>query len=206
MTELEYEKGCRGILPPVPNEYAWGSAALYATSYAPLINGGAGTELPTSPASGGPGNAAYTTTVNVAGIQGPVRVGLFAIGASSRVDAGAGYFGIMEMTGNVWEMPVGVGQAAGRSFTGVHGNGVLDAAGNANQDFWPGVNGNSTWTVANTAYGGTTGSSQVAGLQFRAGSWLEATYLRVSDRQYSYWTGLNGRDQRMGGRGVRTAP
>ena len=109
------------------------------------------------------------------------------------------------MTGNVWEVVVGVGQVAGRSFTGLHGDGSLEAAGNANVDYWPGVNANNNWTVANTAYAGT-GSSQVAGVQFRGGSFLEALYLRVSDRQYSYWNGMNGRDNRMGGRGVRTAP
>jgi hypothetical protein len=206
MTELELEKAARGTLPAVPNEYAWGNANIYATSYVPIINPGLGTELMTNPAVGGAGNAIYQTTANVAGIQGPVRVGTFAIAASSRVDAGASYYGIMELTGNVWEIPVGAGQLAGRTFTGLHGNGALDAAGNANVDFWPGVNGNSTWTVANTAYLGVTGSSQAAGLQFRSGSWQDVPFLRLSDRNYSFWTGLNGRDPRIGGRGVRTAP
>lgn len=203
MTELELEKMGRGPLPAVLNEYAWGSANIYATSYAALTNSGAGNELPNSPSTT-LGNSAYATTTNVGGIQGPLRAGIFATATSSRVTAGAGYYGVMELTGNVWELPVGVGHVAGRSFTGLHGNGTITAAGNADVDFWPGANGNNTLTVANTSP--NTGSTGSAGMMFRSGSWSETTYLRLSDRSYSGWSGLNTRDSRMGGRGVRTAP
>jgi formylglycine-generating enzyme required for sulfatase activity len=203
MTELELEKTGRGTLPAVLNEYAWGSANIYATSYAALTNSGAGNELPNSP-SATLGNTAYSTTANVAGIQGPLRAGIFATATSSRVTAGAGYYGVMELTGNVWELPVGVGHIAGRSFTGLHGNGTITAAGFADVDFWPGANGNNTLTAANASP--NTGSTGSAGMMFRCGSWSETLYLRLSDRAYSGWSGLNGRDSRMGGRGVRTAP
>jgi formylglycine-generating enzyme required for sulfatase activity len=201
MTELELEKIGRGNLPAVINEYAWGSASLYATSYAALTNSGAGNELPNAPSTT-VGNAMYSTTLGAIG--GPLRAGIFAISTSTRVAAGASYYGVMEITGNVWEMPVGVGQIAGRSFTGLHGDGEITASGFADVGFWPGANGNGTITVANTSP--NTGSTEEAGLMFRCGAWSEATYLRLSDRQYSAWSGLNGRDQRMGGRGVRTAP
>lgn len=203
MTELELEKIGRGTLPAVLNEYAWGSANIYATSYAALTNSGAGNELPNSP-SVTLGNSAYGTTVNVAGIQGPLRAGIFATATSTRVTAGAGYYGVMEITGNVWELPVGLGHVAGRSFTGLHGNGTITASGFADVDFWPGANGNNTLTVANTSP--NTGSTGSAGMMFRSGSWSETFYLRLSDRAYSGWSGLNTRDSRMGGRGVRTAP
>lgn len=203
MTELELEKAGRGTLPAVINEYAWGSSTLYATSYAALINPGTGNELPNSPSTT-VGNAAYATTANVAGIQGPLRVGIFATASSSRVVAGASYYGVMELTGNVWELPVGLGHAAGRSYTGVHGNGTITAAGYADVDFWPGSNGNNNWAVANVTP--NTGSTQAAGMMFRAGSFQEVAYLKLSDRTYSGWTGVNTRDTRMGGRGVRTAP
>jgi formylglycine-generating enzyme required for sulfatase activity len=203
MTELELEKACRGPLPSVLNEHAWGSSSLYATSYAALTNAGAGNELPNSPSTT-VGNSVYSTTANVVGIQGPMRVGIFATATSSRVVAGASYYGVMEMSGNVWEVVVGVGHVAGRSFTGLHGNGSISTAGFANVDFWPGASGNSVHTTANGSP--NTGSTQAVGLMFRGGSYLNTQWLRVSDRDYSGWNGLNTRDNRMGGRGVRTAP
>jgi hypothetical protein len=201
MTETEFEKSARGTLPAVLNEYAWGSTTLYATSYSPPVNSGTGSELPTSP-SATLGNAVYQTTN--AGITGPMRVGLFATASSSRVVAGAGYYGIMELTGNVWEIVVGSGLPSGRSYTGVHGNGSLSATGFADVDFWPGSNGNATGANPNTAP--NAGSTQYAGTMFRGGSYQDGQWLRTSDRQYPGWTGLGGRDGRIGGRGVRTAP
>lgn len=203
MTEMELEKTGRGNLPAALGEYAWGSSTLYATSYAALTNGGAGDELPNSP-SATLGNAAYGTTTNVGGIQGPLRAGIFATASSTRVAAGASYYGAMEITGNVWEIVVGIGHAAGRSFTGLHGDGEITAAGFANIDFWPGANGNGTKTVANTSP--NTGSTSYAGMMFRSGSWRDTPFLTLSDRQYSSWTGFTGRERRVGGRGVRTAP
>lgn len=201
MTELELEKAGRGTLPGVINEYAWGSANIHAATYAALTNSGAGNELPNSP-SATAGNALYNTTS--AGIGGPMRVGAFATSTSSRVTAGASYYGIMELTGNVWEIVVGVGFIAGRSYTGVHGNGTLNAAGFADVDFWPGSNNNSTTTTPNVAP--NPGSTSYAGMMFRCGSYADGAFLRLSDRQYPGWTGLGGRDNRIGGRGVRTAP
>lgn len=203
MTEFELEKIGRGTNPSVLNEYAWGSSAIHGGSYAALISGGAGNELPNSPSTT-VGNAAYSTTANVGGIAGPLRVGIFATATSSRVVAGASYYGAMEITGNVWEMVVGVGGLSGRSFTGVHGNGAITSSGFADADYWPGSNGNSNIAVANVTP--NPGSTSYAGIMFRSGSWLDGAFLRLSDRQYPGWTGMGGRDQRMGGRGVRTAP
>lgn len=203
MTEFELEKIGRGTNPAVQDEYAWGSTTLHATSYAALTNSGAGNELPNSPSTT-VGNAVYNTTANVGGIQGPLRVGIFATTTSSRVVSGASYYGAMEITGNVWEMVVGVGGLSGRSFTGVHGNGSVTAAGFADEDFWPGSNGNNNIAVANIA--GNPGSTSFAGMMFRMGSWANPNWLRLSDRGYPGWTGMGNRDQRMGGRGVRTAP
>jgi formylglycine-generating enzyme required for sulfatase activity len=201
MTELELEKAGRGTLPSVLNEYAWGSANIYATTYAALSNAGTGSELPNSP-SATLGNALYQNTA--AGIGGPMRVGAFATATSSRVTAGASYYGIMDLTGNVWEVVVGVGFVAGRSYTGVHGNGSLSTAGFADVDFWPGSNGNNVTTTPQTTP--NTGSTQAVGTMFRSGSFQDNNFLRLSDRQFPGWTGLNTRDNRMGGRGVRTAP
>lgn len=201
MTELELEKAGRGTLPSVLNEYAWGSATIHATTYAALANSGAGNELPNAP-SATVGNALYGTTAT--GIGGPMRVGAFATSSSSRVTAGASYFGIMELTGNVWEIVVGVGHTAGRSYTGVHGNGALTAAGFADVDFWPGSNGNNNSASPQTTP--NTGSTSFAGMMFRGGSFNDPNWLRISDRGYPGWNGLGARDNRIGGRGVRTAP
>ncbi len=203
MTEFEYEKLGRGTNPAVLNEHAWGSTTLYATSYAALTNAGAGNELPNSPSTT-VGNAAYSTTVNVGGIQGPLRVGIFATASSSRVVSGAGYYGAMELTGNVWEMVVVVGGPSGRSFTGVHGNGNLTAAGFADGDFWPGSNGNNNIAVAQVTP--NTGSTSFAGIMFRGvlGQIPMASFVRSTIPGLDW----NGRTaiSAMGGRGVRTAP
>lgn len=199
MTEFEFEKTGRGTLPSVAGEYAWGSATIYATSYSPILNSGAGNELPTNPSTS-VGNVVNQNTNSA----GPMRVGLFATSTSSRVTAGAGYYGIMELSGNVWELVVSTGHVPGRSYTGVHGNGALTAAGFADVDFWPGSNGNTSITTANTTP--NNGSTQFAGMMFRGGAFSETNYLRLSDRQHPGWPSLAGRDARQGGRGVRTAP
>jgi formylglycine-generating enzyme required for sulfatase activity len=199
-TELEYEKSGRGTVSPVANEFAWGNPNIYATSYAPMINPGAGNELPTSPSTATAGNSLYTTT----SAGGPIRVGAFATATSSRVTAGAGYYGIMELTGNVWELVVGVAHSAGRPYTGVHGNGAITTAGFADVDFWPGSNGNATSSTPNVTP--NNGSTSFAGLMFRGGSFNDNGFLRLSDRSFPGWNGLGGRDARNGGRGVRTAP
>lgn len=199
MTELEMEKAGRGTLPVVANEYAWGNATLHATTYTPLTNSGAGSELPNAPGTT-VGNANY----NVTSPGGPMRVGSFATATSSRVTAGAGYYGVMELTGNVWELVVGLGHAAGRPYTGLHGNGALTTTGFADVDFWPGSNGNATPATPNTAP--NAGSTSFAGMMFKGGSFTEGAYLRLADRTYPGWNQLGNRDPRMGGRGVRTAP
>lgn len=202
-TETELEKASRGNQLPVPDEYAWGTASRHASVYTALSNSGADNELPNAPsASATAGNVVSSSTHS----SGPLRVGIFATASSTRVIAGATYYGIMEITGNVWEDAVSLGAVAGRSYTGLHGNGSLNISGHADVDFWPGINGNNTQTSVNAVYGGTTGVTGRAGAGFHAGTFNSNDWLRVCNRQYTYWTGLTGRDQRNGGRGVRTAP
>jgi len=154
MTELEYEKACRGPLKPVPGEYAWGTASVAGSNsprpprdgYA-LRNPGKPDEHVVWEGSNGPdatrGNAAWGGTImQVDGygmyalhpIHGPLRAGVFAAPDSRRVAAGASYWGIMELTGNLWEEVIVVGNLAGpwdevrkqgRSFAGTHGDGTL---------------------------------------------------------------------------------
>lgn len=128
MTELEYEKTCRGPALPVPNEYAWGNAAIVQqTGHAGTD--GSGTE--TGTAASGTANCNYNK-----GISGPVRAGIYATATSTREQAGAGYWGILELTGNLFERCKTVGNDAGRTFDGVHGTGALTDSGSAQNATW----------------------------------------------------------------------
>jgi formylglycine-generating enzyme required for sulfatase activity len=195
LTELEYEKACRGRQYPVANEYAWGSAVAIPAD--DIVNEGANNEgTSTSNA-----NAVYGDRALV---FGPLRGGAFATSSTNREQSGASIYGIMEMTGNVYERCVTVGNEAGRSYTGIHGNGLLEADGFADVDFWPGVNGNASASTANTSYGGTTGVIESAGAGFRGGAWIDPVF-SISNRGGSTTTN-NRRQPDWGGRGVRTAP
>lgn len=188
LTELEFEKACRGPIAPVPDEYAWGTTGIAISSYT-LINSGSDNENIASNYSNANGNAAFNlTTPHNGSINGPVRVGIFAGNGSNtgRVTAGATYYGIMEMSGNLLEHFVTVGNPAGRAFTGMHGNGALNASGNADVTNWPGI------------------SSLGAG--FRGGYWYYyAWYLRISERSGAAGTDATRYDS-DGGRGGRSAP
>ena len=196
MTELEYEKACRGPLNPVANEFAWGSASeVPATGF---VNDGTSIE------------AASPATANTVGaaaqMEGPIRAGAFATGSGGRVASGGSYWGIMELSGNVWEKPVSVSNVAGRSFTGLHGNGELDASGAANVDFWPGINGNSTDGTANGLYGGTVGVTDAAGSCWRGGGWPGGPSDGYVSSRLAASVTYALRDDSTGWRSVRMAP
>jgi len=175
MTELEFEKACRGTLSPVANEYAWGNTTI--TQATGISNSGAYNET----ASNSGANCVYNTKVS-----GPMRVGCLGQGVNTREAVGASYYGIMELSGNVWERSVTVGNTTGRAFTAINGDGQLDASGDANVSNWPGTN----------AVGGG----------FRGGLWTgTAIYLRVSDRYIAACT-YTPRNTDNGGRGSRVAP
>ena len=177
MSELEFERGGRGPYRAVSGEYAWGSTSL--TQATSISNPG----LPSERAQSG-ANMAFN---NHASVPGPVRVGSFAYGVATRIASGGGYYGAMELSGNLYERAVTVGNSTGRLFAGRnHGNGVLDSSGNPNVSTWPGT--------------GATGSGSRGGV-FSLGS----GHARLSDR----YTATRTWAQRLidfGGRGVRVAP
>ncbi len=187
MTELEFEKACRGPALPVVGEYAWGSTAItQLTGF--TGTDGSGIETP-SPASA---NCQYS---NGGALGGPVRVGIFATASSSRAAAGAGYYGVMELSGCLLEQCVSAGHSTGRSFQGTHGSGILNASGNATNADWPSYN----W-----------GASQALGAGGRGGDCDEGTnWLRAADRDYANDSATEtpgGSYRRYGWRSVRTAP
>jgi len=191
MTELEFEKACRGTVTPVANEYAWGTATVASSAYT-LENPGATNEGIASNYSTSTGNASYVITDG--SIDGPLRVGIFAANAvnQGRITAGASYYGIMELSGNLWERAVTVGNATGRAFTGLHGNGALSTNGHANETDWPGLTGGEVT--------GATGSG------FRGGVWLSnASLMRVSARLNAA-NAITVRSGIFGFRAVRVAP
>ena len=137
-----------------------------------------------------------------------MRVGAFASGGTTRAQAGASYYGIMELSGNLLEVTVSLGAKAGRSYTGLHGNGNLFRDGSADVDYWPGINGNNSPTVANsnTTFAGVTGVTMAAGSGRRGGCYANfAWYAPVSERNLSNLN-WDGRDRNGGFRGVRSAP
>jgi len=157
MTELEYEKACRGPLRPVPDEYAWGTAGIAGTSYHRWPTGRAYQQAAKSAApcgyalqntrtpeesvvwqgDHGPdashGNAVWDGSIlrkdksprpfRPGAVSTPLlRAGVFATPDSDRVAAGASYWGILELSGSLWERVVTVGSWAGRRFAGTHGD------------------------------------------------------------------------------------
>ena len=190
LTELEFEKACRGTSAFLAGEYAWGTANIFAGSYT-LTGNGTSNELISNPGVN-TGNALYISTYG--SNQGPFRCGIFAASAvnKNRQETGSTIYGIMEMSGNLYERCVTLGNQTGRPFTGINGNGELSPGGYADVSLWPGY-----------SYGivqGATGSG------FRGGSWANAsTTLQVSDRQEAA-IAVASRSNGYGFRCVRSAP
>lgn len=182
MTELEFEKACRGTLPPVPNEYVWGST-LINTATVTIGAGGANAQI-TSPYSSTSGNPIHPKSFG----GGPARVGVSAahVANTGRTTSAAGYYGCMDLAGNVKEGSIV--DAAFLGFTGRHGDGSLAPDGNPNV---------SNWILSTGRY------------LNRGGAYTgDVEELRTSDRTDSNSsTGPSTiRSATYGGRGVRTAP
>lgn len=181
MTELEYEKCGRGTVITSPNEFAWGNSIYYLTYDIYFENGGLPNETFKVLANG--------PNLNSGGaVQGPFRCGALASETSDRTKAGASYYGVMELSGNLWERAVTAGNPAGRAYIGNNGDGILTSTGNGDVISWPDP---------------VTG----AGLSFRGGAWSSYTlsYCQLSDRSLAAnMDPLFYND--TGCRGVRTAP
>ncbi len=174
MTELEFEKACRGGSPTnntVVGEYAWGTINI--TKATTLSNDGTPNEGVTNTGNG------LCSYANASNIYGPLRSGFAATSSTNRVTSGASYYGVMDLSGNLYELVVTVGNANGRVFDGKHGDGYLNTDGNANDDnstnkslqYWPGyANG----AITNHAGSGRRGATYFFG-------YLVA---RTSDRYY----------------------
>jgi formylglycine-generating enzyme required for sulfatase activity len=186
LTELEFEKICRGPNTPIAAEYPWGTNTIASSAYT-LTDGGKITETINQNYSTTVGNASYAATAATS-IIGPNRVGAFAAHPSStnRVSAGAGYYGHMELAGNAFERTVSMGNLTGRSFNGLHGDGSLSSQGLADVPTWPGAN--------------------AVGSGLKGGNWFNssATSTRVSNRFFGALADPI-RSVGLGFRGARTS-
>ncbi|MFH0753594.1 MAG: SUMF1/EgtB/PvdO family nonheme iron enzyme [Candidatus Omnitrophota bacterium] len=201
LTELEFEKLARGPFLPVKGEFAWGTSKITAAaSISGLLEDG--TEYITTTGA----NARFNNlnlnggdALNGTEYQlGALRAGIFSTDSSDRLASGAGNYGAMDLSGNVSEWVVTVGNATGIAYTGVHGDGVLTSVsgyeGNANTSGWPGMSSDATQGVVSSSGSG-----------FRGGSWASTSArLSISDRMEAASAASNAAST-FGGRGVRSA-
>lgn len=191
MSETEYEKSCRGTSPSLYHEYAWGTTSIFSTTY---ILGFDGTDSESITNIGvGIGNAVYNLTL----AAGMARCGIFAASSPNhtREETGGSFYGIMEMTGNLREGVVTLGDIDGRDFDGSHGNGEVNGSGYSDNAGWPGHDG--------TQIDG----SPISGWGYRGGGENNAiAQLYVSDRTYAITHTTGTTSTFAGGRGVRNAP
>lgn len=181
MSELEYEKACRANYPqrPVVQGYAWNS--IQVEKPGTIVNSGHENETPDK------GN------VNAGSNLGPLRCGSFALPGTNREKSGAGFWGTMDMSGNLAELCYNV-TPAGRAFNAAdlnysHGNGVLAVNGHTDigTGYWPQV---------------------PAAFALRGGSFASPdSLLRTSDRTFykDYFKTWIARDSTVGFRAVRSA-
>jgi formylglycine-generating enzyme required for sulfatase activity len=208
MSELQYERICRGSSSAGPNpailgQFAWGDSSIVGSNYT-VGDYSQATEYigsNNSLISINGGNAVWSATHS----DGPLRCGIFATESSNRKSSGAGFYGTMEMSGNMSEYCITIGNAAGRSVRFIpNGNGNIAATGNAQLSvggagFWPGMEGNLNTSNVNTC-SGTCEVSGSAGMMLRGGGFDDVvTELRISDRGAFTPTARVGS---RGGRGV----
>ena len=182
MTELQYEKACRGLGSIVIDEYSWGTTYINdGNQFTGAETGGEYFVDATANCVFG-----YTNFTGGDGGYGPARCGIFALPTNNtREQSGATYYGIMEMTGNLYEQCVNVSdftKATGTfPFDGKYGDGYLDATGLFNVTNWPSTNN---------------------GSGLRGGAWnVSASRNRMAAREYFLYNGNRNHD--IGGRGIR---
>ena len=218
MTELEFEKSARGPEPVRFREFVWGTDEQHADGFAfderILASGGAlataedGTErvdgnihIFMRPDEGvdnlcTPGgdnyHPWYPSCRSLSGGDagwGPLRVGIHGVASGGdRVAAGAGYYGAMDLGGNVAEHVVTLGHPQGRAFRGTHGDGQLSPTARATNPDWH--------ADADTLFFARRG----------AGWTSHPNHARTADRFGALNDAGRARSYASGFRAVRTAP
>ena len=170
MTEFEYEKAARGPTRPCPLDFPWGTS-------------GRPTHVRVVQRSR---DLARSTVVDEASIS---HENLGAQGAS--------YYWVMDLSGSLWERVITAGHPRGRAFLGSHGDGLLDAAGNATNADWPSADATGRDAPGIGYRGGAD--------YFSAETNLTNPWSRVAIRTFATYTGAH-RYKTYSARGVRTAP
>lgn len=189
LSEMEYEKMSRKAFPYTPKlrEYAWGTndaTDLRLPLGDGIVNAGTSTEQLAV-------NGSQKPNANVGNqLKGPVRTGAFAATATTQLESGASFWGIMELTGNLAEIYYTVNQP-GRTFNNTqpaHGDGEI----------LPESNGYMGNTDMSTAYWPQTENAFILkGGSFKTEKTQE---LSVSDRsfgEYFVGKGLNVKDSTL---------
>jgi len=200
LTEMQYEKAARGFGSATQYEKSWGSPTGVVTAnyiFGPEDGtetiGNAGANINSS--GGG-----FSGTGD--GGTGPLRAGIYATSSTTtRLQTGSGYFGVMELSGNVYEFYATsiCGIAAQPCANGItFGDGSLSTSG------VQGEANNTTWPVS------ASNGDAVQNVILRGGSWSEACannsnqQCNISHRSAgTFTTNTENRDNRYGGRGGR---
>jgi formylglycine-generating enzyme required for sulfatase activity len=174
MTEFEYEKVCRGPLNPVQLEFSWGSTDYYNNFNVSNYGLPSATNL----------NSGLGMT-NL-GTNRIFRAGIAATATSNRISAGSSYYGVLDMTGNVWESCIGGWSVDYSDFTTTNGDGNLYENGQSS----------------------TNGSANVAGwasnriiIKGGGANWVGTEWASISARN---WVQHDNYGMFQGGRGVRS--
>ncbi len=137
MTELEFQKSCRGTATnDYLNFFVINSSTAITNQPYTLVNSGRSDENISNLSNA---NFHYSSTKNTTVTeQGPFRTGIFASSTtSSFFQAGATPLGIMEMGGNLVEQVINLVANEGRAYDGLNGDGNLASNGLANVSNWP---------------------------------------------------------------------
>lgn len=174
MSEMEFEKACRGH-QFLRRGMAWGEQYGVAANNFAITDAGLATEVSSNPA------ACYLETGKAPWVM---RVGAFARDSTLRNEAGASYYGIMNLSDNLWERCVNVSTAEGRTFIPREGDGALnEQTGDAEvEDMMKGI---VCWPSA--AGGG------FRGFQVSNRTWATATYTNnANEGERTPWNGFRG--------------
>lgn len=174
MTEMEFEKACRGI-QFLRRGMAWGEQyGIAANAYA-ITDPGLATEISSNPTT------CYLETGKAPWVM---RVGAFAKDSTMRNEAGATYYGIMNMSDNLWERCINVSTEEGRRFIPREGDGALnEQTGDAEvEDMMTGV----------VCWPAETGGG-FRGFQISNRTWAETTYTNnAKEGERTPWYGFRG--------------
>jgi formylglycine-generating enzyme required for sulfatase activity len=158
ITELEYEKAARGPTDPLVNELAWGVTMEDSAKIGRVetFDGADGSGYEKKVPQKGVVNACFgggiapfdvgkKTVPDNPGFEGPVTGEVFENSmqgdVAERINCGASYYGVRNLSGNCWERCITLGHQLGRIYDAKHGDGELDADGFCNVANWPGKDG-----------------------------------------------------------------